>query len=173
MDPKLFASRFASIIILCMFFVILLCFGLSVIIKIFSLKSILKKAGDCYYKAENKKGSVVSLYINIVLVVLCIFMIFVGEKSIAIVSLPFIIYSWGNFIVNKIYGNVSGIYENGIIDGNRILREWNDIHSYIAYDNTISGYFHDRSIFNFRNLEKFEEIKTLFEKNDVKKRLNA
>jgi ACR3 family arsenite efflux pump ArsB len=170
MDTRLFASRFASIVIIGMFFVFPLCFALSVIIKIFSLKSILKKAGDCYYKAEIKKPSVISLYTNIVLIVFCVFMIIFGERLIAIIVLPFVLYFWGEFILNKMYGNVCGIYKNGIIDGNRNLKEWNEIDSYMIADNTISGYFDNRNIFTFKDLENFEEIKTLFEKNNVKKR---
>jgi hypothetical protein len=152
------------------FLIIPFCLSVLVLIKVFSIKSTLKKAGDKYYNEETKRMPVVLVYINIILVVLFVFMVLLGNWIVPILCSFPVIYFLGEFIINKIYGNVFGIYKNGIIDYDKNLKEWKEIHSYTILDNGISGYFSNGNLFECKNIENIDELEKLFKKNNIKKR---
>jgi hypothetical protein len=146
--------------------------SLAIGIKLFTLKKTLKNSGNNFYKEPDRKTPIAIIYINIALIILVIFMALLGEWFVPILCFSYIIYSIGDLIINKIYGNVCGIYENGIIDHNMTLKKWNKIHSYKIIDNTVSGYFNNGKLFEYKNIENINEINNVFEKNNIQKRDN-
>ena len=70
-------------------------------------------------------------------------------------------------ITDKIFGNIAGIYENGIIDDSKDFIEWKDIHSYSIIENNLSGYFKKGDFFVYKNIENIDKIKELFIKNKI------
>ena len=97
-------------------------------------------------------------------------MLLVGHPTFSILCFSASIYFSGTMIISKFYGNIFGIYKNGIIDYNMNLNLWKEIHSYNIIEKTIYGYYHDGNKFEYNNIEKIDEIKELFEKNNVQKR---
>ena len=152
------------------FFIIPLCSSLVIFIKIFSVKNILKKAGFNYHKEQDRKTPVFIIYMNIFLIIIIIFLAILGKWLVPILCFSFIVYSIGNLIINNKYGNICGIYENGIVDTNRSLNTWKNIHSYKIIENSISGYFTNGSLFEYKNIDKINEIEILFSRNKVKRR---
>jgi hypothetical protein len=170
MDRIFFGKLIVLLFLLLKFILIPLCSSLTVIIKLFTLKKTLKRAGTNYHKEPNNPTPSIIIYINIALIILLIFMAISGQTFIPILCFSFILYSAGDIIINKIYGNVCGIYKNGIIDYNKSLKKWNEIHSYKIADTTISGYFNDGNLYEYKNVEGIDEIEDIFKKNNIKKR---
>jgi hypothetical protein len=135
------------------------------------MNNVLKKAGNNYYNIINKKEGKFNLIIGIVFI--CISLLRFILSCDWVIST--IIFSFGirfsfYYFQNKNYGNISGIYENGIIDYNNDLIIWKKIHSYKIIDKDIYGYINDGNIFEYKNIENIDEVKNIFEKNNISKR---
>jgi len=175
-DKQYFGKLIAFLFLLFKFLIIPLLITLSVIIKSKTIKDDIKKAGNIYYKKDydNKRNifSKIYPYIFVILLLLLIFFIFMKEWFDTTIALSSIILFTFLYTDNKKYNNIYGIYENGIINADKELFGWKNIHSYKINENNISGYCKDGSLFEFNNLENIDEIRNLFEKNRVMKRDN-
>jgi hypothetical protein len=173
MDGQTVGKLLVTIFLSFKFFLMPLFTGIISIIKIFSTKNIIKKAGINYCKSTfkvNKKYYEVMIFILSLLIILSIFLFLLGEGFVPIICSGFILYLSGNLFIYKLYGNIVGIYENGIINADNNLMNWNEIHSYKIEGNNIKGYFSKGNIFEFTDIQNISEIKNLFEKNNIMKR---
>jgi hypothetical protein len=144
-------------------------------IKIFTLKNVIKKAGKKYFVNENsnnKYNKILILCSIIILTFSILAIVFMGEWFVLIIGILFCILFLSDIFILKLYGNVIGIYENGIIDNDNEFNNWTKIHSYIIIEKDISGYYEKGGLFEFKNIENIEDIKNLFIKNNIKEREN-
>jgi len=171
MDKQIFGKIIALLFLSFKFLIIPLCIALINIIKLFTMKNMIKNAGKNYYiiyKKENYKN----LFILSIVIVIVAFFVFVlnGNWIILTIMLTSTSFVFFEYFSKKKYGNIIGIYENGIIDNNKEFVDWKKIHSYKINDKDLCGYFNDGSLFEYKNLNNIDEIKSLFEKNNVKER---
>jgi hypothetical protein len=140
-------------------------------IRIFTLRNILKNAGKKYCVNEsqnNIKGQIIAIVFLAVISIT--FIIILKDWIFAVIIIFLNIIFLSDLIIIKIHGNVTGIYENGIVDNEKELNTWNKIHSYIIKENDILGYYMNGELFEFKNIENIEEISNLFIMNNVKER---
>jgi hypothetical protein len=167
MDKKLIGDIIAGLFLSFKFFIIPLCIGVISFIRIFTIKRKIKNAGINYYKEPDLKFDFLNLSIIIIALILLLFILISGEWFVPMWGLGFIIFFLSEMLINKLYGNISGIYENGIIGSNKKLFKWKELNSYQINENNISGYFNNGNIFEYNNLGNIYEIKELFEKNKI------
>jgi hypothetical protein len=160
---------------LIIFFIILSLFiipigmGLIHIILLFTIKSELKKAGKNYFKMETIKNKKMQyIYIGFCIVFLT-FSVIIGEWLIPMLGIGFILWYISYLIKNKKFGNITGIYENGIINDKHLIK-WDEIHYYKINENNIICDIKGEESFDFNNLSNIDEIKLLFDRNNVKQR---
>ena len=134
----------------------------------------IKRAGKnyCYFQIKNlqKKNSKLDIILNIVMVILFVFSLVTRNWFHLIMASSLIVVNISQSLINKKFGNISGIYENGIIDHCKDYIQWREIHSYNITKNILSGYHEDGSYFKYENIENIEEIRSLLYKNGVKER---
>jgi hypothetical protein len=152
------------------FFLIPLCSGIFSIIKLLTTKNILKRAGINYLKMADVKNNEFEYIILGTLFVLFIFFMIAGKWFFPMLCLGFFLWYLGDILGNKLFGNISGIYQNGIIDCDKNFVEWKQIHSYKINENNISGYFQNGNLFEYNDIDNIIEIKKLFEDNNIMKR---
>jgi hypothetical protein len=146
------------------------------------MKNELKRAGKNYYidikNIDSEKYS--KIRILIVLVISTFFLFFLllslGDNWI-ITSIYFCIIIIFNmdWIFNQIFGNISGIYENGIINQDKYFVSWNEVYLYSIVGNTFSGYlkkgdgYKIGDYFEYIDIENIEEINVLLKNYELKK----
>jgi hypothetical protein len=178
MDKQLLGNLIASLFLLFKFFIIPICTLIIGFIKNMTLKSTIKKAGKYYYgvnKRVPKKHLIIFIILYFILFIITLFFLLVGEWFILIIffiGLLYYIHIIFDIIINNKYGNIYGIYENGIINDNKDLINWNEVHSYKIDENNVSGYYNNGILFEYKNIENIDEINKLFERNNIKKREN-
>jgi hypothetical protein len=173
MDKQYFGLLFIYLISLFKFFIFPVLTSFIIIIKTLTIKKTVKKAGNIYYRADNKKQDDYTglfLLMTITITGLMIFLILSKYWFLSVITFSFILYYVSEYISNKKFKNIYGIYENGIINYNKVIIEWKDIHSYEINENNVSGYFKDGALFEYKNIENIDEINNLFEKNGIMKR---
>ena len=173
MDKQYFVLLIVNFVFLFKFFVFPVLTSFIVFIKILTIKKTVKKAGNLYYRDDNKEQnnySILLLLVAIVFTGLMIFFILLKEWFVSIILFSFLFYYISEHISNKKFKNIYGLYENGIINYNKVLIEWKDIHSYEINENNVSGYFKDGALFEYKNIVNIDEINNLFEKNGIMKR---
>jgi hypothetical protein len=136
---------------------------------IFTIKNTLKKAGVNYFKVPD--SDIVPLITLSGIPVISFFLIifyYIRHLFLLIICLSYIFLIISEIISYYLFGNITGIYENGMIRRKKLI-EWKKIHSYIinVNENKISGYFNNGVIFELNNLNNIKEIKELFEKNKI------
>ena len=143
--------------------------GLINIIRILTLKKVINRAGKNYYKSIIKLNNN-SLYIWIVLYIISLLIAFILSKNllVLVIFIGLIIWCLGNILKNVLFGNLVGIYENGIILDNTYYK-WEKIHSYKINETNIFGYLNNGKKFNYCKIENIDEINELFEKNKITK----
>jgi hypothetical protein len=148
--------------------------GIISFINIFTIKNKIKKAGKNYCKRIDIKIKNLYLFVFIVIILIIALIVLINSREwfASTVCLSFMLWIISIILRNRLYGNISGIYENGIIDYEKRLIEWKEIHSYKINENNISGYFNYGGLFEYNNLENINEIKELFEKNKIMDREN-
>jgi hypothetical protein len=155
-------------------YLILPTIGIVTIIRVLTIKHKLKIAGTNDYRIiikdncdDNKKSQY--LFVSIGIIVFAFSLIFSQHLLIYIILGGFIIWLSGDIIKNKIFGNIRGIYENGIVDENNLIR-WDKIHSYTVNENSISGFFKNGFSFEYNNLDNIIVMKELFERKKITER---
>jgi hypothetical protein len=145
--------------------------GIISFINIFKIKHKIEKAGRNYCNRSDLKIKnfhlLILIFAIIFLLITLIILIVSSQWFASAICLSFILWIISIILSNRIYGNISGIYENGIIDADKRFRVWGEIHSYKISSNNISGYFNYGNIFEYNNLENINEIKELFEKYKI------
>jgi hypothetical protein len=172
MNKQIIGKFIISIFLIGRFLIIPICTSIYELIKLITMKNVIKKAGINYcIKEKNIKNPVFFLITSILMIILSIFLFILGENGIILtLFLSFSIIFISYYLMFKLFGNICGIYEYGIINGNRELVDWSKIHSYNIKNKDIIGYFNDGSLFEYKNVENIKEINILFEKNNIKKR---
>ena len=173
MDKQYFVLLIVSLVLLFKFFVFPVLTSFIVFIKILTIKRTVKKAGNLYYKDENKRRNIYpTLFwlLTIAGIGLIIFFILLKEWFVSVIAFSLLLYYISEYISNKKFKNIYGIYENGIINYDKVLIEWKDIHSYEVNENNVSGYFKDGALFEYKNIGNIDEINNLFEKNGIMNR---
>jgi hypothetical protein len=158
----------STIIILCLFIVRAL--------HLLTFKYDLKKAGINYFKIKEERGKSIKIFL-LILCALCIilfiggiFFLIVNEWIMALFCLIFPLWYIFELISNKKYGNIYGIYENGIISFPKEFYKWNNIYTYEIYENNIFVNCKNDTKIEIKNIENIDEIEKLFEKNNIMKR---
>jgi len=166
------AVRVLIIIFLAIFFLRPVLTGLINFSKIYSLKKFTENSGSNYFKVkkDTDKPKTFPKILNIFLVVFSLFFLLFGQWFIALLTFSASLLFISLEMLQNKTNVISGIYENGIIDDNKGLVEWKDIHSYEINGNDISGYFNDGQFFQYKNLENINEINDLFERKKIMKR---
>jgi len=138
------------------------------IIKLLTTKSKIKRAGNNYLKIESVKNSklekvmAVLLIISIILSALSVFR---GEWLIPVMTVCFLLYFISQALIEKKYGGLPGIYENGIIEKDKAFIAWEDVNSYKITDNNLFVYYKKRpDDLEYKNIENIEEIRDFFRK---------
>jgi hypothetical protein len=173
MDKQYFGLLIVYLVLLFKFLIFPVLTSFIVFIKILTMKKTIKKAGIIYYSSDNKKRNnypELFLLVAIVFTGLMIFFILLKEWFVSIIVFSFLFYYISEYISNKKFKNIYGIYENGIINYDKVLIEWKEIHSYEINENNVSGYFKDGALFEYKNMVNIDEINNLFEKNGIVKR---
>jgi hypothetical protein len=173
MDKQYFGKLIVSLFLSFKLFIIPVISFLIGFIKIITLKNRIKKAGNIYYRIDKKdKNKNYEFKIISYIILIIVLLLFIVNKIwyLSILLLSFILYSISDFISNEKYKNIYGIYENGIINYDKELIEWKNIHSYEINENNLFGYYKNGALFEYKNIENIDEIKSLFEKNRIMKR---
>ena len=158
------------IVILIIFglFIVPTVIGLIQILLLFTLKNEIKKAGKDYFKMVTKNSKFEYIYLIFMIILLGIFVI-MRQWLFPIFYLGLLLWCIGNIIKNKLFGNISGIYENGIIIDKHLII-WNEIHFYKINENNLSIFFNDGENFDYINVLNINEIIELFNKNGIMER---
>ena len=151
------------------FFIVPIVIGLIQILLLFTIKKELKKAGKNYFKMMTKKNSKFEYIYLIFMIILFCFFIIIGQRLLIMICLGTLLWNIGDIIKNKLFGNISGIYENGIIIDKHLIK-WNEIHFVKINENNISVFLNDGEAFDYMNILNINEIKELFNKNGIMER---
>ena len=147
--------------------------GIIGIIKLLIMNSEIRRAGKLIFMDKDKDNKEINYFLiaySIVYFVLNIILLFSGSLFASILFFCMFIFFVSSIIINKKYKNISGIYENGLIDKNKDYYKWKDIHSYGIFENTIFGYLKKGEYFEIKNIDDIVNIEKLISNNNVKKR---
>jgi len=138
------------------FYILLPLFNiLTVIMRIFSKRSIIANSGKVLFLQKNNKVN--SLFLPILLIFSSLFFHYFVSKIITIL----IVIQGCSFlsiaILRKQYLNINGIYENGLIVDKFTF--WLDVHSWKKInDETLSFLINDGNRIDFRKVINIEEV---------------
>jgi hypothetical protein len=170
MELQSFGESIIALFLAFKLFIIPMFGGILSVTKLLTTKSMIKSAGINSFKmAKIRKDEFEYIRLGIFVIVFIILMIN-SLWFLTMLLLSFILWYLGNVLSNKFFGNISGIYENGIIDCDKNFVKWSEIHSYKINENNVSGYFQNGNLFEYDNLDNISEVNKLFEKHNIMKR---
>ena len=143
------------------------------IIKLFNFKHELNKTGISYFKTVNKKKQTFWVMLFGVTLAGIILMLILDPTTREswyqqVFPVSVTVTALTNMLSNQIHGNISGIFDKGIMENNR-LYGWEKIHSYKIDKSSVFAYLKNGQVLQFNNLSNLNQIDELFEKNEILK----
>jgi hypothetical protein len=127
MDKVFIGNLIILLFVSLRYFIFPICAGIISFINIFTIKNKLKKAGINYCKKPDLKiKHLWSLILTLTIIIVGIIVLIIsGHWFVSSIGFGFILLFLSQILSHKLYSDISGIYENGIIDSDKKLMEGN------------------------------------------------